>query len=320
MKKKIVLLLVVAFGLTKRTKAQVITAVSCDWMGLVVNVSDTNIVDIYHSGHYLTHPQEYNFIDWEITDNQGNIIAQDIVIDYNRFAFQPNIPLTDTLNVSAHLINDSALYQGNPVNCLIQDQLYWKEDYYPSGTIYGRWTFVYENVGVDQNNLPDSCVAIPVDDCFAIDIWDPVCGCNGVTYSNSAYAACNNIYDFTEGECNSQGSICTSNSGVQIFEIGFWENPNDPCDIGECSLDGQFIEIVIDCEEEMGIPCNGEWIEVQGQCCSECVENLDLNQIKNKEFRLIKMIDILGREKTEHKEGMILFYIYENGNVIKKIK
>ena len=113
-----------------------------------------------------------------------------------------------------------------------------------------------------------------------------------------------------------RGPIVTTSMG----EIGFWENPNDPCDIGECSLDGQFIEIVIDCEEEMGIPCNGEWIEVQGQCCSECVENLDLNQITNKEFRLIKMIDILGREKIEHKEGMILFYIYENGNVIKKIK
>ena len=93
------------------------------------------------------------FIDWKITDNQGNIIAQESVVDANRFAFQPNIPLTDTLNVSAHLVNDSATYEGNPVNCLILDQLYWKEDYYPSGTLYGRWTFVHENVGVDQNDL-----------------------------------------------------------------------------------------------------------------------------------------------------------------------
>jgi hypothetical protein len=29
---------------------------------------------------------------------------------------------------------------------------------------------------------------------------------------------------------------------------------------------------------------------------------------------------VLTREKTEHKEGMILFYIYENGKVIKRIK
>ena len=149
---KILPILVIAFALGQTTKAQgVINTVPCDWMGLVVNVSDTNIVDIYHSGHYLTHPREYNVIDWKITDNQGNVIAQENVVDYNRFAFQPNIPLTDTLNVSAHLVNDSATYEGNPVNCLILDQLYWKEDYYPSGTLYGRWTFLHENVGEDQN-------------------------------------------------------------------------------------------------------------------------------------------------------------------------
>jgi len=70
----------------------------------------------------------------------------------------------------------------------------------------------------------------------------------------------------------------------------------------------------------MGIPCNGEWVEIEGQCCSECIENIGLNEVKNEELRLIKMIDILGREKKEHKEGLILFYIYENGKVIKKIK
>ena len=123
-----------------------------------------------------------------------------------------------------------------------------------------------------------------------------------------------------ESICNPTSVICTSVSGEEITSVGFWENPNDPCDTGECTADGQFLEIVIDCEEEMGVPCNGEWVEVEGQCCSECVENVDLNEITNEEFRLIKMIDILGREKTEHEEGMILFYIYENGKVIKKIK
>ena len=151
---KILPLLVIALGLSQMTKAQeVINSAPCDWMGLVVNGSDTNIVDIYHSGHYLTHPREYNVIDWKITDSQGNIIAQESVVDANRFAFQPNIPLTDTLSVSAHLVNDSANYEGNPVNCLILDQLYWKEDYYSTGTLYGRWTFVHENVGVDQNDV-----------------------------------------------------------------------------------------------------------------------------------------------------------------------
>ena len=149
--KKILQLLFIAFGLSQSTNAQVVTTVPCDWMNLTVNISDTNIVDIHHPGHYLTHPQAHNVIHWEITDTQGTIIAQESVVDYNRINFEPNISLTDTLNVSAHLVNDSAFYEGKPVSCLIEDQLYWKEDYYPSGTLYGRWTFVHENVGVDQN-------------------------------------------------------------------------------------------------------------------------------------------------------------------------
>ena len=151
--KKILPLLVIALGLSQISKAQFVSTVSCDLMNLIVNVSDTNIVDIYHPGHYLTSPQEYNVIHWEITDTQGNIIAQESLVDYSRITFEPNAPLTDTLNVSAHLVNDSAIYEGNPVSCLIEDQLYWKEDYYSSGTLYGRWTFVHENVGEDQNSV-----------------------------------------------------------------------------------------------------------------------------------------------------------------------
>ena len=149
--KKIFLLSIISLGLSNAIKAQVVSSVPCDWMNLTVNISDTNFVDIYHPGHYLTHPQAHNVIHWEITDTQGTIIAQESVVDYNRINFEPNISLTDTLNVSAHLVNDSAFYEGKPVSCLIEDQLYWKEDYYPSGTLYGRWTFVHENVGVDQN-------------------------------------------------------------------------------------------------------------------------------------------------------------------------
>jgi len=156
--KKILPLLVIALGLSQISKAQFVSTVSCDLMNLIVNVSDTNIVDIYHPGHYLTSPQEYNVIHWEITDTQGNIIAQESVVDYSRITFEPNAPLTDTLNVSAHLVNDSAIYEGNPVSCLIEDQLYWEitevvapSDLFPLGIYNESWTFVHGNVGVDQN-------------------------------------------------------------------------------------------------------------------------------------------------------------------------
>ena len=153
MKKVLPLLLVIAIGLGYATKAQVTMTVPCDMMNLTVNISDTNFVDIYHPGHYLTHPQAHNVIHWEITDTQGTIIAQESVVDYQRINFEPNISLTDTLNVSAHLVNDSAIYEGNPVSCLIEDQLYWQEDL--SSLDNGRWTFVHENLGVDQNVFLD---------------------------------------------------------------------------------------------------------------------------------------------------------------------
>ena len=147
--KNILPALMVFLGLT--IQAQVITTVPCDQMGLSVNVSDTNIVNLYHPGHYLTWPRTSNVIEWIISDKQGNVIAQDILTDEQSFTFQLDIPLTDTLLVSAQLVNDSAIHEGNSVNCLIEDALYWKEDVFPSGTPYGRWTFVYESVGVDQN-------------------------------------------------------------------------------------------------------------------------------------------------------------------------
>ena len=34
---------------------------------------------------------------------------------------------------------------------------------------------------------------------------------------------------------------------------------------------------------------------------------------------LLKVVDILGREQSSQKKGMILFYLYENGEVVKKI-
>ena len=52
------LLMFASFGLMfAMSNAQVTTAVDCDLMGLVVNVgSDSNSVNLYHPGGYLTFP------------------------------------------------------------------------------------------------------------------------------------------------------------------------------------------------------------------------------------------------------------------------
>ena len=75
-----------------------------------------------------------------------------------------------------------------------------------------------------------------------------------------------------ELECSEPEAICTSLTGIEIYEIGDWTNSEDPCDFGVCNSDGTFSGIIIDCMENMGMPCEGgEWVLFEGDCCSTCV-------------------------------------------------
>ena len=162
--KRILIVLVFAFGLIQSTKAQVITAVPCDMLGMSINVgSQETSISIYHSGQYLTHPQEYNIFVWQFSDQQGNLLHLDTLVDASTISFGHSWPLNDTVDVTVALVNDSAnldnwyINQGLPLtgeslNCLFEDQLFWYIDTFPSGTLYGSWTFIHNNPGVDQNS------------------------------------------------------------------------------------------------------------------------------------------------------------------------
>ena len=151
--KNILLTLSIALVLSLTTKAQVITAVPCDMLGMSINVgSQETSISIYHSGQYMTHPREYNVFVWEFSDQQGNLLHQDTLVDASTISFGHSWPLTDTIDVTVSLVNDSAILpNGNSINCLFEDQLYWKIDTFPTGTLYGFWTFIHNNPGVDLN-------------------------------------------------------------------------------------------------------------------------------------------------------------------------
>ena len=142
----LVLIIVSGSGANAQT-----TSVDCNLMNLVVNVSDTDYVQLYHPGHYLTHPQNANVLIWEITDSQGNVIAYDSLVDQSGFGFFHSTPITELMNVSVHLINDSAVLNGTAVHCLIDDQLFWEETEILPGVFNGRWEFMHGNTGQDMN-------------------------------------------------------------------------------------------------------------------------------------------------------------------------
>jgi hypothetical protein len=158
--KRILLTFVIALGLSQTTKAQVITCVPCDMLGMVMNVgSQETSISIYHSGQYMTSPSVHNVFMWEFTDQQGNILHQDTIVDQQTIAFGHNWSLTDTINVTVHFVNDSANLDnwyisqglptnGNSINCLFEDQIYWETG---APTPWGSWTFIHNNPGVDLN-------------------------------------------------------------------------------------------------------------------------------------------------------------------------
>ena len=92
--KRIFTFLAFTFGLIQSSQAQVITCVPCDQLGMVMNVgSQETSISIYHSGQYMTHPREYNVFVWEFSDQQGNLLHLDTLVDASTISFGHSWPL-----------------------------------------------------------------------------------------------------------------------------------------------------------------------------------------------------------------------------------
>ena len=74
---------------------------------------------------------------------------------------------------------------------------------------------------------------------------------------------------------------------------------------------------------EMFYNCDGSCLndfDLDGECDEiDFDDGIGINEVEIESVHLIKMIDILGREYKEHKKGILLFYIYENGKVKKRV-
>ncbi|MFX1286455.1 MAG: PKD domain-containing protein [Promethearchaeota archaeon] len=106
------------------------------------------------------------------------------------------------------------------------------------------------------------------------EVWIPVCGCDGVTYSNTCEAASAGENVAYEGEC---GITCASNDDCSIEEFSAGENVIHQECITDADCDSPFVcrnGICSDCVDDTD--CDTGFICVSGVCTTyECVDDTD---------------------------------------------
>ena len=129
----------------------------------------------------------------------------------------------------------------------------------------GNVTF-HENV---TNGLPSNLETL------IIDLVDQIPGaCDPELACGQAITCCDDLLYPT--------TCCSENCDEPIGECGECTdgevNNDNPCNPMECFA-GQWAEIIIDCAEQMGVPCEGGIYipPPEGVCCSTCVTLGDIN-------------------------------------------
>lgn len=110
------------------------------------------------------------------------------------FALTLGVALTLTLGATVALAADAAeISDAEPVGVAVEDATA------GDGVAAVTLEDLLAPEAVDM--MGQGCQGPPDPDCVCPLVFDPVCGCDGETYSNSCFARCAGIRHWTEGAC-----------------------------------------------------------------------------------------------------------------------
>lgn len=78
--------------------------------------------------------------------------------------------------------------------------------------------FLFAGTGFTQI-IGNSCIDFRqiCNDCNCLMVYDPVCGCDGNTYSNACFAYISGVTSWTEGACGSYSSVLPGEQRPDLF-------------------------------------------------------------------------------------------------------
>lgn len=129
----------------------------------------------------------------------------------------------------------------------------------------------------------DNCFTDPQPDLNCVDVFDPVCGCDSMTYSNDCYALRAGVAKWTPGVCCFE---CPEDPLAEFTWLSDLADELETCcdggnkEIRQCKLDGKCVYVVPDCALADGFTtlydCNGNIICQEGGIAGLTCDEFDL--------------------------------------------